>query len=214
MIHNKKRIAGIGSGAGRKTGEHGFAIIEFLVSSMILLIVTSAVFVLLTESQREASYQVEIQSVLNNTSIAMQTIERYLRQAGNNPFTSGFSGVTIISATELRIQSDMKGSCGASNPDKGDPDGDIEDSEENVLIRFNPQSHSIEVLSGGGPPMIIASYISDLSFRYYNKDGSIASDGSEVRRISISVSGTSAVPNPQTHQPFGITVESEVCIMT
>ena len=140
---------------------------------MILLIVTSAVFVLLTESQREASYQTEIQSVLNNTNIAMQTVERYLRQAGNDPFTSGLSGVTIISATEIRIQSDIKGSCGSSNPDKGDPDGDIEDSDEDVLIRFNPGTRSIEVRSGSGSPMIIASYISDLSFQYYNADGAI-----------------------------------------
>lgn len=214
MTDIEKTTCFMGIRSGNQTGEAGFTMIEFLLSSMILLIVTSAVFVLLTESQREAGYQSEIQTVLNNTNIAMRTIERYLRQAGNDPFTSTLSGVTIISATELRIQSDIKGSCGPSNPNKGDPDGDIEDSNENVLIRFNSATRSIEVLSGNGPPMIIASYISDLNFRYYNADGAIAAEGSEVRSISISISGASEHPNPQTHQTFGVTLQSEVCIMT
>jgi type II secretory pathway pseudopilin PulG len=144
----------IENSSSERPEETGFTITEFLLSVMILLIITSAVFALLTESQREASYQTEIQSVLNNANIAMQTVERYLRQAGNDPFTSGLSGITIISATELRVQSDIKGSCGSSNPHKGDPDGDIEDSDENVLIRFNPRSRSIEVVSGNGSPMI------------------------------------------------------------
>ena len=214
MTEIKENTHFIGNSFGKKTGEEGFTIIEFLLSAMILLIATSAVFVLLTESQREAGYQAEIQAVLNNTSIAMQTIERYLRQAGNDPFTSGLSGVTIVSATELRIQSDIKGSSGSSDPNKGDPDGDIEDSDENVLIRFNSGTRSIEVLARNGPPMIIASYISDLNFTYYNEFGAITADGREVSSVSISISGASAFPNPQTHQIFGVTLQSEVCIMT
>jgi type II secretory pathway pseudopilin PulG len=197
-----------------RAGEAGFTIIEFLMSSLIFLILASAVLAFLTESQSEASNQIEIQSVLNSATTAMQTIERYLRQAGNDPLAGGIPAITIISSNELRVQSDIKGSCGNTNPNKGDPDGDMEDSDENVIIRFNPGSRSIEILPPNGPPMIIASYISDLTFQYYNSKGALTSDETQVRRVCISITGASPIPNLRTHQIFGVTLRCEVLVRT
>jgi prepilin-type N-terminal cleavage/methylation domain-containing protein len=211
------RLAGHSDAAattGGQNGQAGFTLMEFLISAVILLVVVSAVFTIMSEIQRTASYQAEVQSVLNNTRIAMQTIERYVRQAGNDPLGNGLCGLTIVSPTEVRIQSDLTGSLGPSSPDKGDPDGDTNDSGENVTIRYNSGTRSLEVVPNGGSAQIVAGYISGLSFSFYDAYGGITNVGSQVRKIAVSISGSSPLANPQTHQIFGVRLGSEIRIMT
>jgi type II secretory pathway component PulJ len=202
------------AGTTKRNNQEGYSLAEFLIASLILLVIASAVFTMLFEIQRSASYQAEVQSVLNNSRIAMQTVKRYIRQAGNDPLDSGLPGITIVSAKELQIRSDLTGSSGTGNPDKGDPDGDIDDPGENITIRYNNRSRSLEVVPEGGPPQIVAGYISELSFQYYDADGRFATSGSDVRKIAVTVSGSTLQRNPQTRQIFGITLTSEVRILT
>ena len=193
--------------------ETGFTITEFLFSAAILLFISAAVFGMLAEIQRAASYQTEVQSVLNNVRVAMQTLERQIRQAGNDPLGSGLTGISIISSTEVRIQSDLTGSAGAGSPDKGDPDGDIDDSGENVIIRYNPTSHTLEIVSGGSA-QIIANYISGLSLQYFDESGTVATSGSDVRSIKVTLSGSSLLPDPQTHEIFSMQLNSGIQVST
>jgi type II secretory pathway pseudopilin PulG len=198
--------------SSRSCDPSGFTLVEFLVSALVLLILTSGVFTLLCEIQRTAGYQTEVQSVLNSTQIALQAAERYIRQAGNDPFGSGMPGITIVSATEVQLRSDLTGSLGAGNPDKGDPDGDIEDSGENVTLRYNDRTRSLEIVPQGGPAQIIAGNISALAFEYFDSYGNPTSVGGEVKKIAVTISGTSLLPNPQTGRIFGIRLSSEVKI--
>jgi type II secretory pathway pseudopilin PulG len=202
------------SKTGRCHNPSGFALTEFLISALILLATSCAVFNTLMEVQRTASYQSEVQSVLSATQIAMQTVARNIRQAGNDPRQSGVAGITIVSSQEMRIQSDLTGSAGPGDPDKGDPDGDINDSGESVTIRYNSRTRSLEIVPGGGPAQIVASGISDLSFAYYNAVGGTAASGSEVRKIGVSISGTSLLPNPRTRQIFGVQISSDIQVTT
>ncbi len=199
--------------ASARCNQAGFTVAEFMISALILLAVTSALFTMLSDIQRTASYQTEVHAVLNNAQTAIQTIERYIRQAGNDPHGIGVPGITIVSSTVLKIQSDLTGSSGA-NTDKGDPDGDTNDSGENVTIRFNDQARTLEVVPDGGPAQIIAGNISGLTFQYYDAAGGVTTLGSEVRRIAVTVSGSSLLPDPRTHQIFGIRLSSEIRIMT
>jgi type II secretory pathway pseudopilin PulG len=202
------------AGGGKGKDQSGFTLVEFLISSLILIVVASAVFTLLSEIQRTASYQTEVQSVLNNTRIAMQTVERYIRQAGNDPLGSGLSGVIIVSANEIQIRSDLTGLSGAGNPDKGDPDGDIEDSGENVTIRLNDRSRSLEIVPDGGSAQIVANNIVGLSFECYDSQGSLTTTSGDVRKVVVTITGSSSLPNPQTHQAFGVKLSSGVNILT
>jgi Tfp pilus assembly protein PilW len=199
--------------AGKETKETGFTLVEFLICTACFLLVASAAMAILLDIQRTASYQNESYSVLHSTQIAMQTVERYIRQAGNDPFAKGFPKIAIVNAAAVQIRSDLTGSD-HGNPDKGDPDGDADDSGENVIIRFNSQSRSIEIVPYGGSPQIVAGYISDLQFQYYDKDGALTAVGSDVRKITVKISGSSPIPNGLTHQYFGVTLCSEIRIMT
>jgi type II secretory pathway component PulJ len=194
--------------------ESGFTLTEFLISALILLVISAAVFGMLSDIQRVASYQTEVQSVLNNSRIAMQTLERYIRQAGNDPLGCGLTGISIVSSTEVGIQSDLTGSAGVVNPDKGDPDGDINDSGENVTIRFNRTARTLEVVPAGSSAQIVAAYISGLSLQYYDAGGNTTADGSEVRKISITISSASLLPDPQTHRVFAIQLNSDIQVST
>lgn len=196
-----------------RRSEKGFSLVEFLLSAMIFILLSASVFTILAEVQQDANYQPEIQAVMDNARIALQTVEKYLRQAGNDPFGAGFQGITIINDHEVQVRSDIKGSQGASNPNKGDPDGDILDSDENVTLRFNPSTSSIEVVSGG-TAQIICNHIQKLSFKYYDADGNITADGRRVRKITVAVSSIGDVPHMRTRQFFGLELQSEVRILT
>ena len=142
----------------------------------------------------------------------MQTVERFIRQAGNDPFGVGFAGITIVSAQEIQVRSDLTGSAGPGSPDRGDPDGDIGDSGESVAIRFNSSTRSLEIVTEGGAAQIVAGSISGLSFQYYDAAGNITATGGDVRKVGISVSGTSLQRDPRTGKTFGVQLNSEIAI--
>jgi prepilin-type N-terminal cleavage/methylation domain-containing protein len=192
----------------------GFTLPEFLISSLILLLLSSAVFGMLSDVQRAAASQAEVQSVLENSQVALQTVVRYVRQAANDPVGSGLAGIGITSENEIHIRSDLTGSLGSANPDKGDPDGDLNDSGENVTIRYNKSAKTLEVVLDGGTAQIIASNISDFSLQYYDAEGNTTTVGSQVRKIRVSIFATSQVPDPRTRKSFGMQVSSDIFIAT
>jgi prepilin-type N-terminal cleavage/methylation domain-containing protein len=196
------------------TSQSGFSLLEFMISSMMLLIISAAVFGMLSDVQRTASYQAEIQTIVNNAQAALQTIERYIRQAGNNPLGAGLLGINIAGPFEVRIQSDVTGSLGPGNPDKGDPDGDINDSGENVAIRYNQAARTIEIVPDGGSAQIAAGNITGLTFVYYDADGNMTSAGKNVSRIRVIIRAASPLPNPQTHRIFAMEIGSDIQLAT
>jgi prepilin-type N-terminal cleavage/methylation domain-containing protein len=198
----------------RRVAEAGFSLPEFLIASVILLLVSAAVFGMLGETQRAASYQTEIQGVLDNTRISMETVERIIRQAGNDPRSVGFQGVTIVSTQEVQIQSDLTGSAAPGNPDRGDPDGDTADSNENVTIRYNAGNQAIELVPAGGSAQMISNYISGFSMQYFDAAGLPTLTGADVRRIAVTVTGASSLPDPQTHEPFSMKLGSNIQLAT
>jgi hypothetical protein len=206
--------AGMAPDAIRRESQSGFGLAEFLMSALILLITALSVFALLDDVQRSAGYQTEVQSVLNNTRLAVQTVGRYLRQAGNDPLGSGQSGITIISATEVLVKSDLTGSAGPTYPDKGDPDGDTLDSGESVTIRYNSRTRSLEIVPEGASAQVVASCISGLSFAYYDASGGLTTVGKDVRKIHVTISGASLLPDPVTRRSFGVRLSSDFQVAT
>jgi type II secretory pathway pseudopilin PulG len=201
----------VASSAARRTVvEQGFSLVEFLVSSLIVLVMATSVFGLLSHMQRAGSYQAEVQGVLENTRLAVETIERILEQAGNDPLGAGFPGIAITSATQVRVRSDLTGSAGPGSPDKGDPDGDTDDANEDVTIRFNASALSIELVPAGGTAQPVASNISAFTMQYFGGDGVPAGTGNDVRRIRFLLTGTSPLPDPQTRRIFSMQLCSDV----
>jgi len=183
--------------------ESGFALAEFLISTVIVLGLSAGVFTMLTNVLSTSGYQTEVLSVMENTRVAMSTIERYIVQAGNDPRSLGFAPVTITSSTQVQLCSDLTGSAGGN---QGDPDRDILDANEDVTIRYNSTGRSIELVARDGTVQTLARYISGFSLAYFDRNGAATTVGADVRTIRITINGTSAVANPRTRKTFGLTL--------
>jgi type II secretory pathway pseudopilin PulG len=189
----------------------GFSLVEFVISSAILLVICASVFSVLAETQRSASYQSEVQSVLENTYMALETVERFIRQAGNDPIGTGLAGLTIVSSSEIRLRSDLTGSDGT---DKGDPDGDTADSGEDVTIRYDGSVRSLELVHHPGSAQAVADYVSAFSMQYYDAAGAVTTSGPDVRRIRIDITGATTLANPRTGETFSLRLTSDVQLAT
>lgn len=189
----------------------GFSLIEFMLSSLILLVVAGSLYDVLSQTQRTAGYQVEIQGVLEGTRYSMMTIERVLQQAGNDPLAVGFPGISDMNATHVRVRADLTGRvCTGEppDPDKGDPDGDTLDSGEDVIINYDGPARTLQV---GGQP--IASNISAFSLQYFDKNGAAALSGDQVTRVHIILTAQSAFPDPRTRKTFSLQLASDIHLL-
>lgn len=189
----------------------GFSLVEFLFASLIMLIFTSAALGILVDVHHAVSRQASRQEVLENTRASLETVARHIRQAANDPLGAGFDGITVVSDTEIRLRSDVTGSAG---PDTGDPDGDTDDANEDVRIRYNAANRTIELLSGQGSMQPIATNISAFNLQCLDARGVQTWAGGEVRKIRISVAGTSSEPDPATNSPFAMQIACDVRVAT
>jgi type II secretory pathway component PulJ len=187
-------------------GEAGFALSEFLVATLIVLTLSAGIFTLLKDIQGTSGYQTEVLSINDNVRTAMNSLERIIVQAGNNPLNASFNPVTITSSTQVQLCTDQTGSSGGN---QGDPDGDILDANENLTVGYNSTARSIELTAGDGTVQTLANYISAFSLQYFDKDGNATTTGANVRRIRVTVTGQSTMVNPVTRKGYGITLTSD-----
>ncbi len=192
----------------------GFSLIECLMASLITLVIAAAAFDLLAGVQRSAAWQAEMQDTLDNVRSAMDAASRYVRLAANDPFRTGFDGITIVSETEVRLRSDLTGSAAPAEPDKGDADGDTEDAAEDVRLRYNAQDQLVEVVPQGGSTQAIAGNISDFALRFLDANGNETGSGALIHGIVITITGNGAASDPFTGKPIRIQIEGYVRVAT
>jgi hypothetical protein len=191
--------------------ENGFALVEFLISSIVVLIMSGGIFMMLTDVQSTSGYQSEVLSVMENTRVAMRALEHYIVQTGNNPKGATFAPITITDATKVQLCSDLTGSAGG---DQGDPDGDILDAEEDVTIQYigantDPdKAYTIEFVTKDGT-QTLARGITSLNMEYLDANGNSTTTAADIRKIRVTITGSSAKPNPRTHKTFGITLNGD-----
>jgi Tfp pilus assembly protein PilW len=205
------RIRSIDSGPGLPTRNEGFSLVEFLLSTLVLLIVAASSFSVLVQAERTAGTQTNMNDVLNNARIAVETISRIIQQAGNNPMGASFDSLTLTSATELTVRADLTGSAGAGNPNKGDPDGDVADGGETVTIRYNSQAQTIELLEDM-TTQSLAGNVSAFLIQYFDRNGNSAFAGGDVTRVRITLTVTSPLPDAQTGRPLSMQLGSDIQI--
>jgi hypothetical protein len=190
----------------------GFGLVEFLMSSLILLLLSAAVYEVLARVQRAASYQDEIQGVLESARFALESVARVIGQAGNDPRGAGFPALVIVSATEARVRSDLTGSAAPGFPDKGDPDGDCMDSGEDVTIRYSAAMRALEMASGGGGAQTTAANIASFRMQYFDCLGAVTANGNDVCKVLVVIQAVSPIADPQTKTPFGLELSREILL--
>jgi Tfp pilus assembly protein PilW len=195
----------------RFAGASGFSLVEFMLSSLILVVVAGSIFSILNQVQRAATYQMEVQGVLESARFAVMTLDRTIRQAGNDPLNVGFTGISEMSSIQVRVRSDLTGSAGTGNPpdpDKGDPDGDTMDSGEDVTISYQASARTLNL---NGQPF--ASNISAFAIWYFDKNGTAAISGDQVTRIRVTLTSESPFADPQTGKIFSMNLASDIQLL-
>lgn len=192
--------------------ESGFTLAELLAAVTVLLIFAASAFGVLADIQRTAAFQSEIQQVLENTRMALETATRYLRHCGNDPHASRFDALEIIDHATVRLRSDVTGSRGPADPDKGDPDGDTSDATEDVTLSYNAGAQTLEVAAPGGGAQVVATNISAFSLEYRDSAGAPTNAGGAVHVVRVNLTGKSGLRDPRTRQYFSLALASDVQI--
>lgn len=189
--------------------EQGFSLVELLIAALVTLVLAASVFGLMNRLQRTAGYQPEVQGVLAIAMTGMETVERILLQAGNDPLQAGFPALVIAGPAEVRVRADLTGSARGA-PDQGDPDGDTDDSGEDVTIRYNVNTRSLEIIPQGGVPQPVVTGLLGFAMQYFDGAGTETAAGDDVRAVRITLAGASPVADPQTGRPFSLQLSSYI----
>ncbi len=171
-----------GIGSLRKGGAEGFTIVELLVSIAVFGIIFGIIYSTFIMQRRYFSMQEEITQMQQNVRAAMDMIVREVSLAGYDPTDAGFYGITY-STSQLQIKADLNG------------DGDVDDSNENIIYTYDSANYQIDRNTGGGNQPF-AEDIEAFNFSYLDSDGNATTSSSDIRQVQLTITGRTSKPNP------------------
>jgi len=176
------------------TKDSGFTLIEMLISTAILGIVTAGVVLVLQQNQFSYVNENEQAGLSQEMRLALDQIARFVRQAGNDPMET-ISGppLAILGEGHIRLFTDLTGSLPGEDhlTGTGDPDGALNSLYETVTIRHDPWTKSVYVDIGNGE-QVVAENIEKLNFTCYDYQGNQTDDPNSISRVNIEIIGNSA----------------------
>ncbi len=206
----------------------GMTLLEILISSVIFAVVAGGIFTLFNQSQHSFRSQGDLTEVVQQTRIAMDQIQTYMRQAGNDgqnvfgsqtpPFGHSHSGIFPIeysAAGHIQINSDITGSVGSGLGATGDPDGNFTARGEKVIVRYDAALDELNIDIGDGE-QILAENISNFSLTFYDLAGNQitnpASNENDIARVQIHLEAETENPDQETGKVQSITLDSDVML--
>lgn len=192
-----------------RSKESGFSLVELTISTVVMLGVAGYIFSAMADMHRASVFQGEVQSVMANTRKAAETLERFVTQAGHNPKQIVMDGVVITDATQVRLRADLTGSSGA-DPNRGDPDGDTNDLDEDVIVRYSANDQQLQLVLPNGTVRPVASGITAFSMQYLDRTGAVTNVGSQVSYIRFNLSAATSHVDPQTRRRYALTETFDV----
>lgn len=187
----------------KQTNTCGFTLVEILIAMAIGLIVLAAVYGVFTLQNKKLKTQEQIVEMQQSARVAMDMMTREIRMAGYDSLGTSNAGITSATANSINFTMDLNA------------DGDTTDSNENVTYSLYT-SGGIQKLgrtTGGGAVQPVAEYIEALTFNYYDATGAVTATLANIRKIKITVTARTALPDPEYTANGGyrtITLTSQV----
>ena len=174
--------------------EHGFTIVELVVSMALLWVVLAGVVNSVLTTQRMYTVQSAIARGQESLRSAEFTISTLLRTAGADP---NGTGTTLVdpdplargSFDNLRVVSDF-------NP----ADGDTNDALEDVAVWVDSADTLRIRWSAGGEDEAMAYPVTSLEFRYFANDGTELASAADVASGATQVLFTLVAPRDPRSQ--------------
>lgn len=148
--------------------EHGFTLIEILITLVITGIISAALFTSFQSQQKSYVVQESVAAMQQNLRAGMDMMVREIRMAGYDPTRE--AGAGIVSATSNSINFTKDDGKGADADD-----GDTSDSNENITYSlYTSTSDGIQKLGRKAPDQNqpVSENIDALEFYYTLADGS------------------------------------------
>ncbi len=177
----------------KRAPEHGFTIVELVVSMALLWVVLAGVVNSVLTTQRMYTVQSAVARAQESLRSAEFTVSTLLRSAGADP---NGTGTTLIdpdplargSFDNLRVVSDF-------NP----ADGDTDDVLEDVLVWVDSDTLWIR-WSAGGTNSAMTYPVSSMKFQYFANDGTELASAADVASGATQALFTLVAPRNPTSQ--------------
>jgi len=186
-------------GKAKSRPERGFTLVELMVAIGIGLVVLASVATTFTSQSRAYSAQEQINQMEQNLRGAMDIMSREIKMAGYKPNGGTVTGVVSYSTTGLTIQADVDGN--GSTCTAGTMSSVVcSTAYEQIAYAYDSANKKITRQVADGTVTTLAENISAFSFTYSQaQSGSTAAaatSASNIRQISISITGQTAKPDP------------------
>ena len=195
----------------------GFTSIEALIAIVVLLVLLGAVMSTFFQSQKLYTSQHELMAASETGRIAMNQIQSFLRQAGNDPNNIGLTPITIDNPNQITIYSDVTGAVPATSglpmEATGEADGTLNNLYEQVTIRYDPGSEELFINVGNGE-QLLADNVAVFSCSFYDMQGNVTTDGNQIARVHIELAIETENPDQQTGNVNSVTLVSDVMVRT
>ena len=191
---------------GLYAGSRGFTLVEMLIAMAVGLVVLGAMYSTFTIQNKTFANQEEIVTMQQSVRAGMDMMAREIGMAGYDPLrvypypppdncpSTNFS-CQVVSGSQLQIKADLRG----ANPNDP-PDGSItNNSEENIIYKFDSANKRITRDSGSGDQPFVEN-VDNFTFKYFKSDGitevTLPAESGQVRVIRITITGRTAKPDP------------------
>jgi type IV pilus assembly protein PilW len=169
------------------TKTDGFTLLELMVSMSIGMVILAAVTTTFMSQTKIYNAQEQTNEMQQNARGVLDIITRELKMAGYKPNGGSFNGVTY-STTQLMVQADLDSS--------GGPISDDSTANERITYVYDSANQRITRAVGTGGAQILADNITDFTFSYRDATGAAAFLSANIRQVSISITATTAKPDP------------------
>ncbi len=195
----------------------GFTSAEALVAIVVLLVLLGATMSTFYQSQKLYTSQHDLMEASQTGRVAMNQIQSFLRQAGNDPNNIGLTPITIDNPNQITIYSDVTGAVPATSglpmEATGEADGTLTNLYEQVTIRYDPGTEQLFINVGNGE-QLLAENVPVFNWTFYDIQGTVTTDGNQIARAHIELAVESKNPDQQTGSVNSVTLVSEVMVRT
>jgi prepilin-type N-terminal cleavage/methylation domain-containing protein len=181
----------------------GFTLIEVLVSLTILLLSLAALATLLVQNARVNRAQQMTLSTQSNARSCLSIVTPVLRTAGWDPLNAGFSPVTLDpsgNGNSIQVFADLN------------EDGDTLDSDEDVTIRYTMGRLEWKKSAGGAFEILSEDISNDSDGDGLPEPMFVPDDTSRPRRIAVTITARSPVPDPRNGLYIRSTASTDVLL--
>lgn len=195
----------------------GFTSVEALIAIVVLLVLLGATMSTFYQSQKLYTSQHDMIEASQVGRVAMNQIQSFLRQAGNDPNNIGLTPITVDNANQITVNSDVTGAVPATSglpmEATGEADGTLANLYEQVIIRYDPGAEELFINVGNGEQSL-AENVPVFNWTFYDVQGNTTTDGTQIAKAHIELAVETENPDQQTGSPNSVTLESDVMVRT